>query len=336
MRIKFLLFTILACQMAIAQVLVNPCLGLPGCQSSVRNGVVHSNFSILTANQKYNLLVGAGDTLAQQIDTTFSGSVNLTLISGPGTFVGPANKSFSKYTFMDMKFFNAGDYQLEIDIPGVGKDTMLFSVYVDDYAKMCNDYPKGCVSGGGTKIHLQGPNVIVVDVMFPFNVMVLTPDGKIDNTYAGVVTLTKISGSGNLLGNLSLYGEKRISFNDLSFDQAGTYEVKVDVENIGSDTVNFVVTLSNGIHEAGLEPVMIFPNPSSGNASFYNKGESIFISQIDVLNILGEKVETISVNRLVQSREIFQLDLNQLNSGTYYMVIQSFDKRFSSSLILIK
>lgn len=322
--------------MANAQVLVNPCLSFPGCQASVRNGVVHSKLSLLTANQKYNLLVGAGDTTTQQIDSTFSGTVNLSLLSGPGTFVGAFNKSFSKYAYMDMKFFVGGDYELEIDIPGVGKDTMILSVVVDDFSAMCANHPQGCVSGGGTKIKMQGPNVIIVDVMFPFNVMVVNSDGKIDITYAGVVTLSKLTGAGNLNGNLSLYGEQRISFNDLTFDQIGSYQVVVDVEHVGKDTVIMVATAGNSIKYLEENTCVVYPNPSSGITSIKIGDKPQFVYQINVVNVLGEVVKTFDLNRNVSSTEMIDLDLSALVQGTYYIDLKCQQFNIHSSVVLLK
>lgn len=326
----------LACHLVGAQVLLNPCTSLPGCQSSVRNGVVHSKLTLLTANQKYNLLVGAGDTLNNQIDTTFSGSVDLKLVSGPGTFVGAANKSFSKYTYMDMKFFNAGDYELEIDIPGVGKDTIFFAVSVDDFTEMCVNNPQGCVSGGGTKIKMQGPNVIVVDVMFPFNVMVVNAQGKIDITYAGVVTLSKLSGAGNFNGNLSLYGEQRISFNDLSFDQIGNYEVVVDVEHVGVDTVTLVVIAGNSVKYLEDRNCLVYPNPSTGRTSVLFGDSPQYVGAINVLDVLGETVKSFELNRTVDAKQIVDLDLSDLLQGTYFIDIKCQQFNIYSSVVLLK
>jgi hypothetical protein len=337
MKTRFLLLLLLLCKLSIAQVLVDPCLHTLGCQNSVRNGVVHSKLSILTTKQKYNLLVGAGDTTTGQIDTTFSGTVNLKLLSGPGTFVGPANQSFSKYCYLDLKFFTAGSYELEVEVVGVGKDTMPLTVYADDFTAMCVSHVSGCVSGGGNKILLQGPGVIIVDVMFPFNVLVVnSTSGKIDVTYAGVVTLTKISGAGNFDGNLSLYGEQRISFNDLSFDQVGIYEVEVDVENIGKDTVTLVAEASNEMKELDPKKFKLFPNPTAGSVTIQLDDKALFISQINVLNVLGEQVKSFDVYKEVYSTDNLSVDLNSLAEGTYFINVMSNDKSFYSSIILVK
>ncbi len=332
---RFLILLLFLCEFSIAQVLVNPCSNLPGCQNSVRNGVIHSDLKILTTKQKYNLLVGAGDTISGQIDTTFSGIVNLTLISGPGTFVGSANRYFSKYTYLDLKFFVAGEYELEIEIVGVGKENIKFVVSNDDFTAMCNTHSQGCVSGGGNKILLQGPNVIIVDVMFPFNVLVVNSEGKIDVTYAGVVTLSKISGPGNFLGNLSLYGEQRISFKDLSFDQVGLYTLEVDVENIGKDTVELTAEESSSVYAYELGKVRIYPNPSSGIVSIQLSNESVFISSINVFNALGENVKSMEVNSAISSGS-FQVDLNALSEGTYWVNIVSKEQSYNTSLVVIK
>ncbi|MFZ9956480.1 MAG: T9SS type A sorting domain-containing protein [Flavobacteriales bacterium] len=335
MKARIFLLIFFIARMGYSQVLENPCINFPGCQSTIRNGVVHSNLSILTTKQKYNLLVGAGDTISGQIDTTFTGTVNLTLLSGPGTFVGSANKYFLKYTYLDLKFYTPGNYKLEIEIVGVGKDVIDFIVYDDDFTAMCNDYSKGCVSGGGSKILLKGPNVIIVDVMFPFNVLVLNPEGKIDITYAGVVTLKKLSGPGNFTGNLSLYGEQRVSFNDLKFDQVGLYTVEVDVENIGKDTAELKAEADNSIKTLTAGKATTYPNPTSGTASIKLPSESEYINTINVFNALGEKVKSIPVNLEIGSGS-FQVDLNSLSEGSYWMAIISQEHSYYASLVVLK
>ena len=337
MKTRFLLLLFFVCELSIAQVLLDPCLYSLGCQHSVRNGVVHSKLSLLTTKQKYNLLVGAGDTVSGQIDTTFSGTVNLKLISGPGTFVGSANQLFSKYCYLDLKFFTAGSYELEIEIVGVGKDTIPLAVSADDFTAMCANHASGCVSGGGDKILLQGPNVIIVDVMFPFNVLVVnSTSGKIDVTYAGVVTLKKISGAGDLEGNLSLYGEQRISFTDLSFNQIGIYEIEVEVQNIGKDTVTIVAEASNGVKDLDTKKFKIFPNPTAGIATIQLDDKALYISQINVLNILGKKVRTFDVYKEASGSDNFSIDLTSLSEGTYFIDVMSSDRSFYSTVILVK
>jgi hypothetical protein len=68
-----------------------------------------------------------------------------------------------------------------------------------------------------------------------FTVQALRPDLTVDNTYTGTVTLTKVSGAGNLAGTVSTACVAGVAtFNAVQFDAGGTYVLEA---NSGSLTL---------------------------------------------------------------------------------------------------
>jgi len=80
----------------------------------------------------------------------------------------------------------------------------------------------------------------------PFNAFTVEarrPDNSVDPNYTGGITLSKVSGSGTLMGTLSRNPSSGVaSFNDISVTQAGTYVIQASGPGVSS--TSFTVTIA--------------------------------------------------------------------------------------------
>ncbi|HMM12293.1 MAG TPA: hypothetical protein PKE03_09405 [Bacteroidales bacterium] len=77
-----------------------------------------------------------------------------------------------------------------------------------------------------------------------FTVEALRPDNTVDGSYTGNITIAKASGPGNISGTLVKAAVNGIAtFNDIQFDQAGTYTITASATNLTSATSgNILIT----------------------------------------------------------------------------------------------
>ena len=80
----------------------------------------------------------------------------------------------------------------------------------------------------------------------------------------------------------------------------------------------------------------IFPNPTTGIATIQLNDKALYISRINVLNILGEKVRSFDVYKEASGSDNFSIDLTSLSEGTYFIDVMSSDRAFYSTVILVK
>lgn len=83
--------------------------------------------------------------------------------------------------------------------------------------------------------------------------------------------------------------------------------------NVG-DTVTFTFNMSDpaNVEEEALASISMYPNPANEQVTFSNI--SPLVSQIEIFNILGEKVETIQ-----PTNSSFQLNVDHYNQGAYFV-----------------
>ena len=85
---------------------------------------------------------GAWDPIANKIDTSYSGTVTITKISGPGNVMGDLSVAAVKWGNGNIEIDSVGTYQLEFDLTGLGKDTIEVTV-------LKNEGGSGGGTGGG-------------------------------------------------------------------------------------------------------------------------------------------------------------------------------------------
>ena len=94
------------------------------------------------------------------------------------------------------------------------------------------------------------------------------------------------------------------------------------------EVINANLTTSTTTLDA-VSQLNIFPNPTSANATInFTLAEAMQL-RVDVVNTLGQKVQTIAVEQFAAGRHSFDLNTTNLTNGLYYLNVRSADKQIT-------
>ena len=224
--------------------------GGPGCQSGGGNDIGTSEPDSVFVNDPFDIFAGVIDSLTGRIDTSYSGTMSITFIQGPGNLFGPMNLPFNGYTlFGGLTVDQPGHYQLVFSDGFLPPDTVDFDAYMHGSGGS-GGFPgdpcdtaaggAGCQSGGGNLI-----SSTVLDSIFvndPFDLVAGVLDsltGRFDTSYAGTMSITLIQGPGFLSGVLNGPFQGLVFFHGLTVDQPGHYTVAIGDGFLPADTLHF-------------------------------------------------------------------------------------------------
>src|SRR5690606_19006623 len=130
--------------------------------------------------------------------------------------------------------------------------------------------------------------------------------------------------------------------NNLETENEGLYEycyVAVDKAGNKSAMVCRLVEVGepnpNGIRENSLETVVdLYPNPNTGRFVIDLKANSFNSLDIEIYNALGEKVMTVAQN--VQGRQQFDVDLETMSHGVYFVRINTESEGISKRVVITR
>jgi hypothetical protein len=113
-----------------------------------------------------------------------------------------------------------------------------------------------------------------------FSVEARRPDNSIAPNYTGLITLTKLSGSGNISGTVSKAAVAGVAtFNDIKLDLAGSYTISASASGLTSATSNSII-----ITDAPLLTELVLPQYIQGlNGSNNNRLPFAFRVQLENL-----------------------------------------------------
>ncbi|MEX1001953.1 MAG: M43 family zinc metalloprotease [Crocinitomicaceae bacterium] len=113
-----------------------------------------------------------------------------------------------------------------------------------------------------------------------------------------------------------------------------TYECSVtDGAGCSADkSVTLTVDSSSTIGQSLMTALEIFPNPTNGEFQLVVKFNTIKNMDIEILNVIGERVFFNSFKEV--SNQTINFDLNGMASGVYFISIQSEDEKVSKKIIL--
>ena len=100
---------------------------------------------------------------------------------------------------------------------------------------------------------------------------------------------------------------------------AGTYYVTTTDRAHCTTTDSIVISLANGINELSLTNISIYPNPTQGMLMIENKNSSEKISQIEVLDINGNAINT----SIAQEGNVTRINMGVEAKGIYILHIRS-------------
>ncbi len=273
---------------------MDPCGGEgPGCQNGGGNFVMTSDFSKFVPNQPDGFFIGVGDKGTGKIDTSFTGNYTVTKITGPGNITGTGlTGSIFKYAYIpDFKFDAPGLYEIEVAIPGIGKDTLKPDIKDDsnnngggETFDPCTGDGPGCQNGGGDMVLASELDKAVVNQP---NQLIFGAGSKstmkLDTSYSGTYTLTKVNGPGNMTGTLTSSFAKFANVGDLVFDAIGNYDVEINIPGIGKDTITANVSDGSNNNNNNNGGGQNF-DPCLGEPGCVNSGGTeVFVAGIDTI-----------------------------------------------------
>lgn len=256
------------------------------CQDGGGNKLVYNLPSLLFKGQKVTTDFYVIDSITGAIDTSYSGTLNMLISSGPGSVLPPSNiilNPSKEYSFgIDID----GIYEIIFRADGLSDDTLSISVYenINCEPEMCNQSVEANAIGLNTD-----PDVIVADastlmLVYAFN----QQTGIIAGNYTGTGTINLLSGPGNLLGNNVITGNHHLLFADMVFTEAGSYEVIIAMTDIGLDTFYLDVVEPTAVSEIiGKKHFKMFPNPVEPGYKVVLKDSDFPIKEVRFYSIQG-------------------------------------------------
>lgn len=231
----------------------------PGCQSGGGDMIVSSLQDTVDANKPFNIGVGAGVKSNGKVDTSYSGTITLSKVSGPGNLKGPLSLTFSGFGDMpNIELDSIGTYKIEFDLSGIGKDTVtVVAVGAPSggggggtSTDLCDTGAggPGCQNTGGDAVYVRYNDT--VEVGKPFQIVVAVKNkasGKIDTTQNVNASVTSLNSADTLKMGGSLTAFKWVEWNNLEVSTTNTtMQIIVDVAGIGRDTITVHVLPPSG------------------------------------------------------------------------------------------
>lgn len=234
--------------------------GGPGCQSGGGDFIVHSDIDTIETGTPFSIGIGAGVKSNGKIDTSYSGTVTLKKISGPGNLIGNLSMSFSKFTdLQNLQIDSTGTYELEIDLTGIGKDTLkVIAVKIHGGGPgggpgpvdLCIDGP-GCQNSGGDAIFVKHRDTVEVGKPFDATVAIINKiSGKVDTSKHVDATISVIHPSDTLHFGGNLTKPKWVEWNNLQLSTSDSI-VKLEIDVVGIDKDTITVIVMHGMHGGG-------------------------------------------------------------------------------------
>lgn len=126
------------------------------------------------------------------------------------------------------------------------------------------------------------------------------------------------------------------------FDTPGSYTVSLTVSEADgcaavATTLIEVIDLSlTGSKEITTPApvILLYPNPSSGRVQLVWQGFGENPTQVQLIDVLGRIVWTKAISRLGSSGQQ-ELDLEQLDHGVYWLILEATDQRLTQKLIVV-
>ena len=171
----------------------------PGCQSGGGNLIGTSDLDSVIVNNPFDLYGVVFASGTGLIDTTYTGTMTITLLQGPGMLNGPLSEPLKGWAFFGgLSVSHPGHYVLEISDGVLTPDTLDFDAYLDGSGggpvgsgDPCDTtFGPGCQSGGGNLIGTSDLDSIFVNDPFNlYGIVLASGTGLIDTTYTGTMTI---------------------------------------------------------------------------------------------------------------------------------------------------
>lgn len=265
--------------------------------------------------------VGNRSANENKIDTSFYTGFYSEILSGPGTFADSIEVgAFYGFTYVNTyDFTKSGSYTIRNVLYG-GAQTIV-NITVAEEVNRCGEQTiNGCGRGQGDSLAVFKKNIVAVDAVSPISAgFINLTSNTLDTLWFGTAELTQLSGPGNMLGATYQTANKWAEFVDVSFDQAGNYDIEIRMNGTrgsGVDTFSISVVAENSIPEVGNEKsYVVYPNPANDNL-FVNSSKRI--KSIFVYDLTGKMVS----KGVYSNLQNINFPVADLNTGVYVLSIQ--------------
>ncbi len=170
------------------------------------------------------------------------------------------------------------------------------------------------------------PNTLIVTQVAQLNQIIATPNDTVCN--GEIVTLTALNPASSYSWST---GDTTAQ---ISVTQGGSYTVTtVDFLTCESDaTIEIVYQSCLGIEEKTTSASFnLSPNPSNGKFSITDVSDHFGKYDVEIINLLGQKVYTKMGN---SNQSDLKIDLSDLRNGVYFVQISSGKEKLQKKLIL--
>lgn len=197
-------------------------------------------------NTPFSVVIQAQDDNGNPQNVSQATTVSLSVLTGFGTLGGTTSGVMATGTnslTISGVTYSPEDFAVELQADATSGETL------DPGTSVAFN-----VLGTATQLFFSSntPATGIVNTTLPsFSVEAYRSDFTIDQYYTGAVTLTKLSGPGNLTGTLTVNCIAGIAtFSGIGFDQAGTYELEAIASGLTSAFSNpIIITLNPTITE---------------------------------------------------------------------------------------
>jgi len=215
-----------------------------------------------STSSPFSVTVRSTDALGNPMFVTTATSFTLSRVTGTGTLTGvltgtiPAGASAVTLTNVN---YNVAEAGVVIRATRTAGDNLAFG-----------DSNPFTILQGATQLRPTNfQNVGWANSPFPtFTVDAIRNDGTIDATYTGPITMTKVSGPGNLTLTSSVAPFQGVStFNNVSVDLPGTYVFLVSGPNVASSTLATVTVWATPSLTTTIVPQYIHGRDGAGSSA---------------------------------------------------------------------
>jgi hypothetical protein len=108
----------------------------------------------------------------------------------------------------------------------------------------------------------------------------------------------------------------------------GAYKIAIEFEDVATYVQNEFVISNNSMS--------LYPNPSNGQVNVRMKQDLTGLSNISIYSVMGIKSFSADYSQDLNAEVNMELNLSQLGTGTYYIVVSGADQQFTGKLVLIE
>lgn len=227
------------------------------------NLLVQSNSPVTPSqNTSFSVLVRSADALGVAKNVTTATTVQLSLNTGTGTLSGtltgviPAGQNSVLLTNVVYNTAQAG-----VSVRATATVGMALTLSNGNAFTVSAPAAYAITSNAQTTGYATVP-------FNPLTISIFKADNTLDNNYASVITVTKVSGPGNVSGTSSLAAFQGIAvFDNLTVDAPGSYQLQVNIPGLPTQTLPFNTAFATPLLTTDIVPQFIQSRVASGTCN---------------------------------------------------------------------